>query len=187
VKSQRGTMARTAVLAVALLAAAAACGSSSKNSSPQSTASSSTPQTTPESLAASAAGKPCVARTGSLPSGAPDVPVEVGPPPTKLITKDLKVGTGPVIPAGATITTNYIGVACSTGAIFDSSYAHGQPLQLSLNQVIPGWASGIPGMKVGGVRLLGIPADQAYGPRSPAPAIAPNETLWFVVAPVKLG
>jgi hypothetical protein len=29
-----------------------------------------------------------------LPPGAPDVPVEIGPAPTKLIVKDLKVGTG---------------------------------------------------------------------------------------------
>jgi peptidylprolyl isomerase len=104
-----------------------------------------------------------------------------------LVVKDLKVGTGPVIPAGATITANYIGVACSTGAIFDSSYAHGQAIQFPLSGVIPGWSNGIPGMKVGGVRLLGIPADQAYGPSSPGPGIAPDETLWFVVQPVKLG
>jgi peptidylprolyl isomerase len=128
-----------------------------------------------------------VARKGTLPAGAPDVPVEIGPAPTKLIVKDLKVGTGPVIPAGATITANYIGVACSTGTIFDSSYAHGGAIQFPLSNVIPGWTNGIPGMRVGGVRLLGIPADQAYGPSSPGPGIAPDEALWFVVQPVKLG
>jgi peptidylprolyl isomerase len=122
-----------------------------------------------------------------LPSGAPDVPVAVGPAPTKLIVKDLKVGTGAVIPAGATITANYIGVACSTGRIFDSSYAHGGAIQFPLTGVIQGWTNGIPGMKVGGIRLLGIPADQAYGATPPTPDIAPNEALWFVVQPVKLG
>jgi peptidylprolyl isomerase len=123
-----------------------------------------------------------------LPPGAPDVPVETGPAPTKLVVKDLKEGTGPVIQPGATITATYIGVACSTGEIFDSSYAHGQAIQFPLTQVIPGWTNGIPGMKVGGVRLLGIPADQAYGPNPPpGSGIAPNEALWFVVQPVKLG
>jgi FKBP-type peptidyl-prolyl cis-trans isomerase len=29
-------------------------------------------------------------------------------------------------------------------------------------------------MKVGGTRLLGIPADQAYGARSPSPDIGPG-------------
>jgi peptidylprolyl isomerase len=193
VKGHLATNARVAVVAVALVAAAAACGSSSKNSSVQSeptttaTPTTSTPAT-PSLSAGSAAGKPCVARTGSLPAGAPDVPVQVGPPPTHLVIKDLKLGTGAVIPAGATITANYIGVACSTGAIFDSSYAHGGAISFPLTQVIPGWTNGIPGMKVGGIRLLGIPAEQAYGSAPPdGSGIAPDEALWFVVQPVKLG
>ena len=172
----RATNVRIALVAVALAAAASACGSSSKNSG-QSAATTTT-----------SAAKACVARKGTLPAGAPDVPVEVGPAPTKLVVKDLKVGTGAVIPAGATITANYIGVACSTGTIFDSSYAHGGAIQFPLTGVIPGWGNGIPGMKVGGVRLLGIPADQAYGANPPpGSGIAPDEALWFVVQPVKLG
>jgi len=194
VRGQRGTKARWAALAVALIGATSACGTSSNKTSSQSAATTTTAAAAPTSMpgvgssvAGSAAGKPCVARTGSLPPGAPDVPVQIGPPPTKLIIKDLKVGTGPVVPAGATITANYVGVSCSTGTVFDSSYAHGQPIQFPLTSVIPGWTNGIPGMKVGGLRLLGIPADQAYGPNPPGPGIAPDEALWFVVQPVKLG
>jgi peptidylprolyl isomerase len=187
VKGLQGTNALIAIVAIALIVAASACGSSSKNSGAQSAAASTTTPATSVPPAGSAAGKPCVARKGSLPAGAPDVPVEIGPAPTKLVIKDLKVGTGAVVPAGATITANYIGVACSTGTIFDSSYAHGQAIQFPLTGVIPGWANGIPGMKIGGVRLLGIPADQAYGPSPPGPGIAPDEALWFVVQPVKLG
>ena len=41
---------------------------------------------------ASVAGKPCVAVADPLPVGAPDVPVDVGPPPAQLVTKDLKEG-----------------------------------------------------------------------------------------------
>jgi len=186
-KSQRAVSARIAILAVALIAAASACGSSSKNSDAQSAPSTTTAPATSVPADGSAAGKPCVARKGTLPPGAPDVPVQTGPAPTKLVIKDLKVGTGPVIPAGATITANYVGVACSTGEIFDSSYAHGSALQFPLTGVIQGWANGIPGMKVGGVRLLGIPADQAYGSSPPGAGIAPDEALWFVVQPVKLG
>jgi peptidylprolyl isomerase len=130
---------------------------------------------------ASAKGKPCVARKGSLPKGAPDVPVEVGPPPAKLVTKDLKVGDGTEVKAGDTVTAQYIGVSCSTGKIFDSSWKTGQPATFPLANVIPGWQEGIPGMKVGGRRLLGIPSEQAYGPEGRAPVIAPDETLWFVV------
>jgi peptidylprolyl isomerase len=129
----------------------------------------------------SAAGKPCVAMTDPLPAGAPAVPVEVGPPPTQLIKKDLKEGTGAVVGATDTVTANYIGVSCSTGKMFDASYTRGQPASFPLNQVIKGWTDGLPGMKVGGQRLLGIPADQAYGAEGRPPSIAPNEALWFVV------
>jgi hypothetical protein len=130
----------------------------------------------------SAADKPCVKVADELPAGAPTVDVAVGKPPTALIKKDLKVGTGEEVKAGATVTAHYIGVACSSGKIFDSSYSRGEPTEFPLTGVIKGWTDGIPGMKVGGRRLLGIPSDQAYGPEGDARAgIAPDEALWFVV------
>ena len=54
-------------------------------------------------------------------------------------------------------------------------------MPFSLSGVIPGWTNGIPGMQVGGQRLLGIPPDQGYGAQGSPPDIAPGETLWFVV------
>ena len=114
------------------------------------------------------------------PAGAPTVPVTVGPAPTQLVSQDLTVGTGPAVAAGANITVDYIGVACSTGKVFDASYGK-QPATFALSGVIPGWSNGIPGMKVGGTRLLGIPAAQAYGTQGYPPDIAPDEALWFVV------
>jgi peptidylprolyl isomerase len=129
----------------------------------------------------SSAGKPCVAVKDPLPAGAPAVPVKVGPPPTVLVTTDLKPGTGAVVKAGQTLTVDYIGVACSTGKIFDSSYSRKQPATFPLGQVIQGWQQGLPGMKVGGERLLAIPPAQAYGTTGSPPDIAPDETLWFVV------
>ena len=54
-------------------------------------------------------------------------------------------------------------------------------MTFSLSQVIPGWTNGIPGMKVGGTRLLGIPPDLAYRDQGAGADIAPGETLWFVV------
>jgi peptidylprolyl isomerase len=129
----------------------------------------------------SAAGKPCVAVADPLPAGAPAVPVKVGPPPTQLVKEDLKEGTGATVGAKDTVTVNYIGVSCSTGKIFDSSYGRGQPATFGLNGVIKGWTDGIPGMKVGGQRLLGIPPDQGYGAAGSPPDIGANETLWFVV------
>ena len=137
--------------------------------------------TLPDDTVASAAGKPCVPVADPLPAGAPPVPVKVGPPPTQLIKEDLKVGTGATVGPKDTVTAHYIGVSCSTGKIFDSSYSRNQPIPFSLTGVIPGWTNGIPGMQVGGQRLLGIPPDQGYGPQGNPPDIAPGETLWFVV------
>jgi peptidylprolyl isomerase len=131
----------------------------------------------------SAKAKACVAVKGPLPAGAPSIPVKVGPPPTQLVKEDLKEGTGAIVNPNDTVTANYIGATCTTGKIFDSSYKTGTPtpVPFPLNQVIKGWTDGIPGMKVGGQRLLGIPADQAYGAPGRPPTIGPNEPLWFVV------
>jgi peptidylprolyl isomerase len=129
---------------------------------------------------ASVKGKPCVAMADAPPPGAPQVPVKVGPAPTSLVREDLQAGTGAEAAATSTVTVDYIGVACSTGKIFDTSYGK-TPATFPLGNVIPGWQQGIPGMKVGGTRLLGIPSELAYGPRGYPPDIAPDETLWFVV------
>jgi len=125
------------------------------------------------------AGPPCVAAQ-QIPEGAPDVPVkETGP--TELLIEDLTEGDGAEVVEGSTVTVNYIGVSCSTGAVFDESYTGGQPITFGLDEVIPGWSQGLVGMKVGGKRLLGIPPDLAYGDAGAGGAIGPGETLWFVV------
>jgi FKBP-type peptidyl-prolyl cis-trans isomerase len=130
---------------------------------------------------ASVKGKDCVAMKGKPPKGAPEVPIETGKPPAKLVVKDLKEGTGAPITASDTVTVNYIGVACTTGAVFGSSWADGKPASFPLDQVIKGWTQGLPGMKPGGSRLLGIPSELAYGTQGGPPGVAPDEPLWFVV------
>ena len=150
-----------------------------------------TPSTLPESTTTtpplpSAKGKPCVAPVDDLPVGAPVVPVPVGPAPTELVKQDLVEGTGAEVTPGSTITAKYIGISCSTGKTFDAStFASGQPAKFPLTNVIPGWQVGIPGMKVGGQRLLGIPPNLGYGADG-TPDIAPDETLWFVIEVVSL-
>lgn len=113
--------------------------------------------------------------------------MEVGPAPQELVVRDLVAGDGQEAAAGDIIRVHYVGVACSTGEVFDSSYDSGEAVPLSLEAVIEGWKEGIPGMKVGGQRLLGIPSDQAYGEIGSPPVIGPNEALWFVVELVSVG
>jgi peptidylprolyl isomerase len=178
------------VVAIVLVARAKSNGGSSASSTSTTTSgptTSSGPSTssTSTTVPGSVAGKPCVAMTGALPAGAPAVLIPVGPPPKQLVKVDYKIGTGAVVKKSATVTVNYIGVACSTGKIFDSSYSRKQPYVTSLDAVVPGWGLGIPGMRVGGERLLGIPPDLAYKSRSPGAGIAPDETLWFVIEVAK--
>jgi peptidylprolyl isomerase len=128
------------------------------------------------------AGKPCVALADPLPAGAPEVPVPIGAPPTELVSEDLVVGSGTPAALGDEISVNYIGVSCSTGKIFDSSYSRGEPASFPLTEggLIKGWTDGIPGMAPGGQRLLVVPPDLGYG-ASGKGDIAPDETLVFVV------
>lgn len=71
-------------------------------------------------------------------------------------------------------------MAWSSGKVVESSWDGGAPATFSLSGVIKGWQEGIPGMKVGGRRLLLIPPDLGYGVAGAGP-IGPNETLIFVV------
>lgn len=161
--------------------------SGSSSTAAATTTTSSTASTTTTTLE-SALGKPCVALADPLPAGAPEVPVPVGDPPSDLVTEDLVAGTGTTVALGDSVTVNYIGVSCSTGKIFDSSYTRGTPATFTLaeGQLIEGWTSGLPGMQVGGRRLLVVPPSLGYGSTGQG-AIAPDETLVFVVDVVDAG
>jgi len=113
----------------------------------------------------------------------PNVQVPSGPPPTKLVIKDLKTGDGTEAQAGDQVSVQYVGVDYKTGKQFDASWDRGQPFpfQLGSGQVIPGWDQGVVGMKAGGRRELIVPPDLAYGAQGQPPKIAPNATLVFVI------
>ena len=167
----------------------AGCGSSSSSSSSigvgqenkadeaLATATSSTPTSTSPTTATVK-----TPTTGPL-SKEPTVTPPSGPAPTKLVTKELIVGTGPEAKAGDSVTVNYVGVLYKGGKVFDASWKRNEtfPFVLGKSQVIPGWEQGIVGMKVGGRRELIIPASEAYGAKGSPPAIPPNEALIFVV------
>jgi peptidylprolyl isomerase len=123
-------------------------------------------------------------------AGAGQAPTMTFPVPSSaqvLSTKDVKVGEGTgAATAGSTVTANYVGMGATTGKVFDSSYSHGGPISFPLSRVIPGWTEGIPGMKVGGERVLVIPGAKAYGPDGQGSDILPNETLVFYVQLTKI-
>lgn len=116
------------------------------------------------------------------PEGVPSVSIsDMAPDATTLQSVDLSQGKGNPVAPGDTITVNYCGVGLDSRQVFDSSWARGEPISFGLDGLIQGWIDGLPGMRVGGERLLVIPGELAYGPNPPTPAIGPNETLVFVI------
>jgi len=100
--------------------------------------------------------------------------------PSGLQYKILKEGTGPKPTAADTVTCNYRGTLID-GTEFDSSYKRGEPATFAVGGVIKGWTEALQLMPVGSKWQLFIPADMAYGERSPSPDIGPNSTLIFDV------
>jgi len=113
----------------------------------------------------------------------PTIKTPGGDPPTKLVIKDIKKGTGAEARAGQTVSVQYVGSLWQDGSVFDNSWDRGEPFSFPLGQgqVIPGWDQGVAGMKEGGRRVLTIPPDLGYGEAGAGGAIGPNETLVFVV------
>lgn len=113
----------------------------------------------------------------------PEIDFPGGNPPADLVIHDEVLGDGIEAGPGMTVSAHYVGVAFSTGEEFDASWNRGAPLdfRLGVGQVIAGWDQGIRGMRVGGRRQLTIPPHLAYGDRGAGRAIAPGETLIFVV------
>lgn len=107
---------------------------------------------------------------------------------TELIKQDVRTGTGAEAVAGRTVTVHYSGWLYDAsrpenkGRDFDSSRGR-QPFTFLLGggQVIQGWDEGVAGMKVGGQRILTIPASMGYGSRGAGGVIPPNATLLFDV------
>lgn len=109
--------------------------------------------------------------------------------PDDLVVDDLVVGDGEEVVEGSLVDVHYVGVALSDGEVFDSSYDTGRPLtfRAGAGQLIPGFDEGMLGARVGGRRRLVIPPELAYGDEGAGEAIAPGETLVFVVDVVGVG
>jgi FKBP-type peptidyl-prolyl cis-trans isomerase len=98
-----------------------------------------------------------------------------------LIIEDIKIGDGYEVKAGGAVVAHYHGTLKEGGKIFDSSFDRGEPVSFPLNGVIEGWQKGVPGMKIGGIRKLTIPAKMGYGERGAGATIPPNSDLVFTI------
>jgi peptidylprolyl isomerase len=194
------TIAGTVVLVVAVVitVVVVAGGSDKKTAAATPTSSASAPTSTtsapPSSTAppAPAATGPAVSYRGVTVKGAadlkgmPGVTSKSSTAPTKLEYKDLVVGKGKTATPKSTVTVQYVGALYKDGKVFDSSWSRNQPAQFSLAQVVKGFTDGIGGttgvtpMKVGGRRLMILPASLGYGAQANG-SIPANSPLVFVV------
>jgi peptidylprolyl isomerase len=98
--------------------------------------------------------------------------------PSGLKFQDLAVGTGASPSATQQVTVHYTGWLAANGTKFDSSRDRGQPATFAMNGVIKGFSEGLATMKVGGRRVIYVPAALGYGARANGP-IPANSDLIF--------
>ena len=110
----------------------------------------------------------------------PELDAPAGPAPDQLVVEDVVVGDGAEAKAGGTVTVHYLGVDHESGEEFDSSWSRGQSISFPLGNLIKGWQEGIPGMRVGGRRILTCPPELAYGPKGGGHRLS-GRTLIFVI------
>ncbi|MGI8666349.1 MAG: FKBP-type peptidyl-prolyl cis-trans isomerase [Jatrophihabitans sp.] len=108
--------------------------------------------------------------------------------PAALEVKDLVTGTGAAASPSSTVTVQYVGIRYADGKQFDASWDHSGATSFSLQQVVAGFTQGIGGnatiapMKVGGRRIMILPAALGYGASgTPDGSIPPNAPIVFVV------
>jgi FKBP-type peptidyl-prolyl cis-trans isomerase FklB len=99
--------------------------------------------------------------------------------------KVVEKGTGETPTETDIVLVHYRGYLLD-GSEFDSSFSRGQPTELEIAQVIPGWQQTLQLMKVGAKWKVWIPADLAYGLRGAGSKIGPNEMLHFDIELLKI-
>ena len=147
----------------------------------------------PSAAASTAAPTPCESApptqeprpsTGTDLATEPVVEGSDAPPPCGLVVRDVVVGTGAEVVAGAQVKVKYVGAFYETGEQFDASWDISPettlPFVAAGGNLIQGFDQGVVGMKAGGRREIVIPSDLGYGPRGTGP-IPGGATLVFVV------
>jgi peptidylprolyl isomerase len=87
-----------------------------------------------------------------------------GPSPRRVLIRDLKVGSGPVIQSGQSFWANYATFFYGGGELRQEVWG-ASPERFTWNDGhhVDAWVAGLKGMRVGGVRELVAPSSWAYG------------------------
>jgi len=118
---------------------------------------------------------------GPTDATAPRVTVTAPFSVTQTQVHTLHAGDGPLVPATARVSVCYMGVNGSDGAVFDSSYDRGAPVDFSLGGVIPGFQKAITGQKVGSTVAVAVTSADGYPSGQPSAGIRPGDTLIFAI------
>lgn len=123
---------------------------------------------------------------GSMPNPYRAMPSPPPPHPgarvEELIIKDIRKGTGEEIHAGDTAIVEFVLSDYNTGRVIDKSWGKARPYEVRIerNVVIEGWWQGVPGMRVGGRRVLIIPPALGFT-NNPNPKVAGRTTYFDIV------
>lgn len=111
------------------------------------------------------------------PHGKLKLRIPSGPPPKKLVVKELRKGSGPSVESlKDEIVVNYVGLEFENGREFYNTWERGGPSKFILEETHPGWEIGLKGMRAGGIRELTTPPKFEYG----------TTTLIYVIEMVKV-
>jgi len=102
---------------------------------------------------------------------------------TELVIEDLVVGDGTVAEPGSTVVVHLIAFRSDTGEKLVSTWSDPSPVNLTLvtDGSLPGIVEGVPGMKVGGRRVLNIPYADAFGDAGNSDLGLPEKTDLILV------
>jgi len=110
--------------------------------------------------------------------------VPKGEPPDELVVKDLIEGTGTEAEDGDLLSVHYVAGIYETGEEIESAWVKNEPLGFPLgsDRWLKGWEDGMPGMRVGGRRMLIFPTTPDDAP----PGSEVGDTLVYVIDLVEL-
>jgi peptidylprolyl isomerase len=157
-------------------------------------ASSNASSVSPPASAAASSGASVITGPGTLSYDGVTVNGDVGREPAFLIgdetqqtssiqVRDVVVGTGATATATGHVTVEYAARGARSKRTFDSSWLRGKPFSFVPSKIaFSAFSSGVPGMRVGGRRLVIVPGPLAFAGKPPAGSgLAANETVVFVI------
>ncbi len=101
--------------------------------------------------------------------------------------EDVVTGEGAMAGPTSPVTVQYVARGAKTKRTFDSSWDRGSTFRYDPKKVtFAAFVDGVPGMRVGGRRIVIVPGSLAFGATPPAGSgLQPNEAVVFVIDLVK--